>query len=185
VTCRLTFAVLVALLATVMAQRLAPADPAPRYVVPNLVGKSPDEARAMVRAAGFEYDLEVDSASLDCGEHPPKVANRHILCQKPVAGTVGDRNTIVYSVTYAEPRKRDEWISKEQLASLRGLKVGDAKAKLAEWSFDGKLKVMHTAEFDADCGVDKVCGTWPNSGVHWHEKLTLYINEKAEISAPP
>lgn len=152
--------------------------------VPNLVGKSAADANTALHAAGFENDLEVDSASLDCGEHPPKVDERAILCQKPAAGELAARSIYVYAVTYHDPRPRDI-LDRKQLESLIGLTVDQAKAKLKDMHFDGPIDVRRNSTYVAACGIGKVCSTEPMTAVNLHDNLRLFVNPEAEISAPP
>ena len=111
-----------------------------KLTVPNLVGKSTADATAALRAAGFENDLEIDSAPLDCGEHPPKVKARQILCQKPAAGETADRGAYIYAVTFYDPRNPDV-IARADLEALVGLTIDQAKARLVQLQFSSKLEV--------------------------------------------
>jgi beta-lactam-binding protein with PASTA domain len=155
-----------------------------RRVVPDLVGKSPEEANAALHAAGFDNDLEVDSAALDCGDHPPKVEERHVLCQKPAAGEMLRRSGYVYVVTYHDARSKDV-LYQDQLQSLIGLTIPDAKAKLKQMGYDGQLEIRVSATYQAQCGLDKVCGTEPMTAVNKHDRLRLFVNPKVDIAAPP
>ena len=69
--------------------------------VPDFTGKTAGEAQAIAHNLGFAYDVEVNSAYLDC-EDPPKPGVGKVTCQKPKAGEVVKRDTTLYVSTQAE-----------------------------------------------------------------------------------
>jgi len=71
----------------------------PKATVPNLVGKTPEQAQALVKAAGFAHEPEA-SRPLECEGAPrdPGLIN----CQDPDAGAVIDRYRMITISVYRE-----------------------------------------------------------------------------------
>jgi hypothetical protein len=68
-------------------------------------------------------------------------------------------------------------VVRDQLLALIGKSPDDAKAALASYGHDGHVWVDMQAEYDADCGAERVCGfDVPESGMGIHDAITLYIN---------
>jgi PASTA domain len=159
----------------------------PRLVVPNLIGKTRDEARALVKAAGFAGEPE-DTRPLECvdaARDPGK-----INCQDPDAGQVVERYRMITIRVY-QPTVIKGAIVRSQLLTLRGLTPDDAKVQLRKLGHDGEVRIGTVTDygggktFDKDCGVNKVCYTSGESGIGIHDAVTLFINPVLKVAAPP
>jgi PASTA domain-containing protein len=155
-------------------------------VVPNIVGKRPDEAAAIVKAAGFTQDIE-SSRPVAC-EEPARVMEGAIDCQDPPAGKTVKRYTMVQINVYRVATHPGRLV-RDQLESLVGLTVVEAKQKLKGWGHTGELAVKPGGpvgdHFYPKCGDDKVCELEPTSGTGTGDRILLYVNPKVKISAPP
>ena len=89
----------------------------PRATVPNLIGKTPEQARALVKAAGFASEPEA-SRPLECEGAPrePGLIN----CQDPEPGQVIERHRMIAINVYREQVITGA-IVRRQLETLHGL----------------------------------------------------------------
>ena len=175
-----------ALVALVGAVRVAAAD-GYHAKVPSLIGKTEAEANAIVKSAGFAYDVKRNEVAVNqdasnaCDDTPADVPVGKIVCQSPSAGKEANKTATVMVVVKV-PRS---YLTDKELHLVIGLSIEQAKAKLAELGYVGKITVGTELHFVKDCGFDKVCSTEPVSVVHIDGDLTLSVNPKAKISAPP
>ncbi len=123
-------------------------------VVPDVMGKTADEARAIVKAAGFVRDVEI-SESLGCeGPHP---AGR-IFCQSPAAGTrVGRNDWLQVAIPAAAMHLRPGFINADQLDPLVGLPLAEAKRRLKQLGHVGQVLLERDNKVSARCHDDLVC----------------------------
>lgn len=152
-----------------------------KIAVPNLIGKSADQAQKIVEKAGFLTELEVDTEPLVCDG--PK-DNGKIQCQDPAPGKLVDHYTYIHVAVYHAPDHSGRLL-REDLAKLIGLTVDQAKAELKKMGHDGAVNVETEQQFVKKCGADKVCEVQPEEGTGLHDDITLYINPKLTIAAPP
>jgi hypothetical protein len=155
--------------------------------VPNLVGKTMDEAKDIVKAAGFSAEVE-SSKPVEC-ENAPQDPGK-INCQDPEAGKVVQRYAMIQVNVYT-PQTFSGSIIRSQLATLHGLSPDQAKAALKKMGHDGAVKIGEITDsggghaFNKACGENKVCSTSGESGIGLHDDITLYINPKLSIALPP
>ena len=159
----------------------------PRAMVPNLIGKTPDEARALVKAAGFTGEPEA-TRPLECEGAPrePGLIN----CQDPEAGQVVERYRMIAISVYREQVIQGA-IVRRQLETLHGLTPDQAKQQLKKLGHDGPVSIGEVTDSGGGhtylkaCGQNKVCYTSGESGIGVHDDITLYINPTLKIAAPP
>lgn len=152
-----------------------------QLVVPDVMGKTEAEARALARAAGFTADVELNAA-LAC-DGGPKVKD-HVSCQTPDPGSKVSRGAWIQIAIY-KPWDHPGMLVRDQLLPLVGLTVEQAKQQLAQLGYDGNLVVSEQYHYDDKCGQNKVCGVEPEAGIGLHDELRLSINKKLTIAAPP
>jgi beta-lactam-binding protein with PASTA domain len=159
----------------------------PRITVPNLIGKTPEQARALVKAAGFNSEPEANHI-LECVDaaHDEGLIN----CQDPDAGAVVERYAMIKIHVYREQVIHGA-IVRRQLEALRGLTPDEAKQQLKKLGHDAKINVGVVTDsgggqtYIKACGQNKVCYTSGESGIGMHDDITLYINPTLKIAAPP
>ena len=129
-------------------------DPTARVlVVPDVIGKTADEARALVRAAGFAREVEL-STMLSCDG--PRRADR-ITCQSPAAGTRVTRNDWVQIAVHTVQPHKTWSIEPDQLRPLIGRPLAEVKQRLRGLGHVGHLDVREDAATSATCHDDLVC----------------------------
>jgi hypothetical protein len=158
-----------------------------RATVPDLLGKTPDEARELVKAAGFSHAPEA-AGPLECvdAREDPGLIN----CQDPDPGKSVAEYTLIKIHVY-RPQVLAGIIVRRQLASLHGLTPDQAKQALKKMGHDGPVEVRDVTDYgggrtyDKECGENKVCYTSSESGIGIHDLLTLFINPTLKIAPPP
>jgi PASTA domain len=159
----------------------------PRITVPNLIGKTPEQARALVKAAGFNSEPESNHI-LECVDAARDEGL--INCQDPDAGAVVERYSMIKIHVYREQVITGA-IVRRQLEALRGLTPDEAKLQLKKLGHDGKVSIGDVTTsggshaYIKECGQNKVCYTNGESGIGLHDDLVLYINPTLKIAAPP
>ena len=166
--------------------RKAGANPLPsasgNLIVPNLIGRTREEAMALVKAAGFTADVE-SSRPVEC-EDAPQVDGQ-VSCQDPPAGKIVSRYTTVQINVY-QTRSISGAIVRAQLKALLGLPPDKAKAKLVSYGHDGEVTVARASKFVEGCGEDRVCGfDVSEAGIGVHDSITLYVNPGLKLARPP
>jgi hypothetical protein len=159
----------------------------PRATVPNLIGKTPEQARALVKAAGFAAEPEA-THPLECEGAPrePGLIN----CQDPEAGQVIERYRMITIHVYREQVITGA-IVRRQLEALHGLTPDQARQQLKKLGHDGKVDIGDVTTsggshaYLKECGQNKVCYTSGESGIGIHDDLVLYINPTLKIAPPP
>jgi hypothetical protein len=142
-------------------------------VVPDLIGKTREEAEALVAAAGFASAVE-SSRPVEC-EDAPQVEGR-INCQSPAPGATVKDYVVVQINVYA-PTRIAGAIVRDQLVTLYGLTADGARAALAGWGHDGSVMVLTDDAHRDGCEVGRVCRfDRPESGMGVHDAITLYVN---------
>jgi hypothetical protein len=159
----------------------APGDP--RRIVPDLTGKTLDEARAIVRAAGFTSELE-DTEQPSCpGVAPGAAAEGQILCQDPDPGQQRNRHAPIQVVVY-KPQRFAETTLQQQLLALRGLTVDEARVQLRRIGHDGPVKVLRLDKHQSGCAPERVCDVARGRARDLHDEITLWLNPRLDIVAP-
>jgi beta-lactam-binding protein with PASTA domain len=154
-----------------------PGGPSDRLVLPGLIGKTPDEANAALRAAGFLKEIEVNRMALECVDTKKEVGR--ISCQNPEAGRLAYRSSTI-SVTVHEERTIQGALVRAQLVKVRGMTVADARQYLKDLGHDGEVRVSEQPTWSEPCGAGKVCDVEPQSGTGIHDRVTLFINASAK-----
>jgi hypothetical protein len=146
--------------------------PGADVVVPDLIGKTREEAAALVDAAGFTQPVE-SSRPVEC-EGAPQIDGL-VNCQQPHAGEIVKNYTGVQINVYRTQRIEGA-VVRAQLAALIGMTPDDARAALAGYGHDGVVSV-EVGTYDEACGMDRVCRlSVPESGMGIHDAIKLYIN---------
>ena len=150
--------------------------------MPNVVGKTLAEATQILRAAGF-HDPPREDGSAIC--YDVDVPPETISCQDRAAGTsVRTFHELAVRVQHA-PR-HGTGLTTEDLGTLMGMSVADAKLALARMGFEGVIEVGTTAAFVSGCKLDTICGFEPQA-TFAHDPgrlLKLYVNPRASFSTP-
>lgn len=158
-----------------------------KLTMPDLIGKTPDEARALVKAAGFAGEPE-SSRPVEC-ENAAKDPGK-INCQDPEAGKLVARSAMIQVNVY-EVHGMKGIIVRGQLATLKGLTLDQAKQQLKKLGHDGEVTVAVVTNsgggqtFVKGCGDNRVCEWSGESGISIHDGITLYTNPKLSIASPP
>jgi hypothetical protein len=158
-----------------------------RAAVPNLIGKTPEQARALVAAAGFAHAPESSSPPecVDAATDPGL-----INCQDPDPGTTVAAYTLIKINVY-RPQVLTGIIVRRQLAALHGLTPDQAKQELKKLGHDGPVHVRDVTDYGGgktyikECGENRVCSTSSESGIGLHDELTLFVNPTLKIAPPP
>jgi len=165
---------------------VAPSGTGP-ITVPNLIGKTKAEAIALVKAAGFQHEVE-SSRPIACVDAPEEPGR--INCQDPEPGKVVARYTMIQVNVYEEHRMAGI-IARREIEALHGMTPDQAKARLKQLGHTGEV-IVHTVMnagggdgFDPKCGDNKVCSTSGDGGIGLDHRITLYINPVLTIAPPP
>ncbi|MGN6104905.1 MAG: hypothetical protein ACTHU0_07370 [Kofleriaceae bacterium] len=151
-------------------------------MVPDLIGKTPEEAAAIVAAAGFLHKLD-SSRVVQC-ENASRLDGR-IDCQDPVPGTIVTRYGSI-QISVHRVQRISGAIVRSQLQALIGMTTDQAKAALAGYGHAAAVTVKPASRFYERCGDNRVCAfSAAESGIDVHDPITLYINPTVTISAPP
>jgi beta-lactam-binding protein with PASTA domain len=150
-------------------------------VVPDLTGKTEEEAIAAVRAAGFRTEAEAKPLSCDGA---PEVEGQ-VNCQSPAPGETVKAYAMVQYNVYRKQRISGA-VVRDQLAALLGKTPADARKLLESYGHDGRVKVEPDTKFNDGCADGRVCGfSVSESGMGIHDEITLYTNPKLTIGGPP
>lgn len=145
--------------------------------VPNLVGKSFDEARKILSATGFAGEPEDHLAS--CERSAPDVDGGIVQCQDPSPGELaGKYSIIVIHLMRAGHKKGD--ITAEHIRPLLGNPVGQVKDALGKLGFVGTY-VTKPADDDhaiALCEPGNVCWIDPRDEIDPHGTVVLYVQSR-------
>ena len=148
----------------------------------NLMGKTPEEAIAALRAAGFGGELEINRTALECVDAEQKPG--YINCQSPDVGKMAYRNMHVNVTVYQTPTHHGR-ITTAQLDKMKGMTVDEAKRYLKSIGHTGQVKVKEDqVHFHSGCAKDRVCEYGP-AGVQTGDDVTLVLNKKSvDITLP-
>jgi hypothetical protein len=150
-----------------------------RWAMPNFLGKTLDEARAIAKAAGFVYAIE--TRPLDCEDAASD--DGKINCQWPEPGSRVDKHALIQVNVYRTPTHPGQLV-REELARLVGMTVVEAKRELVRLGHDGEVRVAALTVFVPKCALVRVCAVAPEMGTGVHDPILLGLNPKAEISKP-
>ena len=152
-------------------------------IVPDLTGKTLDEARAIVQTAGFASELEYTELASCPDAAPRAVEEGRILCQDPDPGQPRNRHTPVQVVVY-KPQRFAETTLQQQLLALRGLTVDEARQQLRRIGHDGPVKVLRLDKHQSGCAPERVCDVVRGRERDLHGEVQLWLNPGLDIAAP-
>ena len=150
-------------------------------VIPDVVGKSLDEAQRMAKQAGLNQDIET-THPVECDNPAP--AEGLIKCQSPEAGK-RVKNYAMLQVQVFHAQHFEGQLVRDQLKPVKGMKLPAAEAYLRKLGWTGKFHVMAPMQFLSGCAADTICGYDQDAGIGIHEDLSVYMNKKADIAMPP
>jgi PASTA domain len=150
--------------------------------VPNVIGKTPAEAAALAKAAGFSTDVE--EAPLDCDTANP--GDGQIKCQDPDPGQSVRRYTMIHIEVFHDVDPFPNVIRRGRAQGLLGLSVDKARAQLAAWGFRGTIEIMHdvTQSDVKGCDDTHVCD-WEPLDIDKSDRVVLKTRKPVVIGAPP
>lgn len=156
------------------------AAPDGKLAMPDLAGKTFDEAAAQLRSMGFTYDLETQP--MEC-EHAAPAAGK-IDCQDPEPGRRVDTHALV-RVNVFQPQTHPGIVTKAQTRQLIGMKLDKAKTRLAELGYHGEIDVREEKnDLSSGCQYDTVCSVMPLD-FQYDAPITIVVNKsKLEINVP-
>ena len=142
-----------------------------QVTVPDLIGKSFEEASALVRRAGFRNELE-HSTPIECATPPP--GEGRIRCQEPDPGAHVPSYTMVHVIVDHTTRRARE-LTEADARSVIGMTVPQATARLRGLGFTGEVETSYPRHYDA-CKPETVCEVelHGDDGAAW-----LYLSRKA------
>ena len=145
---------------------------------PDLNGKTPEEAEASLRAAGFTGRVVVDRTSLACSEDedatPPE---GKIDCQSPEPGEVAYTDKEVRVHVFERTQGIPGMLVRAQLAPLKGMKIEEAKSYLKKLGHSGKVEVSTAMLMSDKCMPDTVCSFEGESGISIDGDMVLYTKK--------
>lgn len=150
--------------------------------MPDLTGKTPSDAEATLRSAGFTGAVAVNRIALEC-EDAAKDEGK-INCQSPGPGELAYKNHEVNVHVY-QAQTFPGMLVRHQLAPLKGMKVAEAKAYLKKMGHDGKVRVEQTVQFVKSCKPETICEYSGESGIGVHDEIILMLNKSSvDITMP-
>jgi beta-lactam-binding protein with PASTA domain len=149
-------------------------------VMPNLLGKSLDEAIAIVRDAGFQHALETKPIACNGTED----IEGKINCQDPEPGKTVKRYQLINVNVYAAQQFPGQ-VRKHQMEALAGLTPDEAKKKLKSYGHDGEVEVRPHREHWNGCQMGRVCQANPPGGTGIHDLVVLIVNPELNVGGPP
>jgi beta-lactam-binding protein with PASTA domain len=153
-------------------------------VVPDLTGKTREEAEAIVKQAGFTEGVE-SSRPGECGDEAPKDAGK-IDCQIPEPGAHKKHYTIIEINVY-EPQHLANMIVRSQLAQLIGKTPEEARRLLKSFGHVGRLAIEASKTYYEHCHPGRICDfNVAPAGAGVEDDMILYTQkELPSTTAPP
>lgn len=152
--------------------------------MPDLMGKTREEAVALVRAAGFKHEAE--TKPIACNGPEQEVGK--VDCQDPEPGkSVRAYTIVVFNVK--EGSRLTGMFLRRHFDSLKGMPVEAAKAQAKRDGHSGEIRVKEVSEFIAGCKEKTVCNATDErggqSGMDSKDALILHTNKTLSIAPPP
>lgn len=152
--------------------------------MPDLTGKTREEAIAVVRAAGFKHEAE--TKPIAC--HGPEQEVGKVDCQDPDPGKTVQAYTLV-RFNVKEGERLTGMFLRRHFDGLKGMAVEQAKAKAKKDGHTGEVRVKEVDEFIAGCKDKTVCSATDErggqSGMDSKDPLLLHTNKTLSIAPPP
>ncbi len=152
-----------------------------QIVMPNLVGKTFDEAVKICKAAGFVLPPEFGRPP-DCDDSAPKVDGK-IRCQDPEAGAKVGAHALIELSIYKAPVRTN--ITADEGESLIGKTPDVAKKMLAGWGFRGKIRIQSSGTGNRRCSAGQICEIMPSAPFGLDEDISFGVADELKITAPP
>lgn len=153
--------------------------------VPDLIGKTADEARALVRTAGFTSELEIDpGVGCDPGPDDPAPSDGHVDCQSPDPGRLASSYAVI-KVSVRELAHHGDGLRATELRQLIGMTADEARQRLKQLGHTGKVNLRTTTQFMAGCRENRVCDYGPHAELFARDDISLFLNAaRLDIAAP-
>jgi hypothetical protein len=165
----------------------ADADPNTMVTMPDLTGKTKEEAEAAIKNAGFKH--EVDSSGRISCEDNPAAANGTVDCQDPEPGKSVKLGYTAVQVHIKSDGRMAGIVHRDEFEKMRGMTVDQAKAFAKKIGHTGEFRIDVANEFMKGCTEKTVCTATDEygsqSGMSLDKKLVLTTNKPAMNIAPP
>jgi serine/threonine-protein kinase len=139
--------------------------------VPDVMGKSKDDAEAALRAAGLTPQIDNDPGSVDFA-----VAK---VCSETPGGGHDTRPSLPVVIRFCDATRAAEPARPE----LVGLPVDEAKRRAQAAGFTGRIDVIEAT--DVSCAAGTVCSVEPERWeLNQDHVMRLYTPKKLEIKEP-
>lgn len=152
--------------------------------MPDLTGKSFEEASALVRDAGFQHGLEKQPLSCD----GPEQTVGHVDCQTPEPGKSVKAYTLV-RVNLKEGERLSGMFLRRHFDKLKGMSLDKAKAQAKADGHTGEIRIQERDTFLQGCAENTVCAATDErggqSGMDSKDALILQTNKTLSIAPPP
>lgn len=145
-----------------------------RLKLPDLRGKTVAEANALLKQAGFLFDVSARPDG-DCDGSDAKRGNDKIRCQDPGAGTLADKHVLV-RVGVQHDFDESDMIRANELAALIGLTLDQAKQKLHALGHRGDLEVEPYVD-GQPCKPGVVCKVMPEATIYKDGQIVLFVGK--------
>ncbi len=152
--------------------------------MPDLNGKTRDEAMASVRAAGFKHEAEV--SPIACNGPEQEVGK--VDCQDPDPGKSVKAYTLV-RFNVKEGSRLTGMFLRRHFDALKGMPIEAAKAQAKKDGHAGEIRVKELDDFRNGCKDKTVCEATDErggqSGMNSKDALILHTNKTLSIAPPP
>lgn len=163
----------------------ASGDPNAMITMPNLIGKTQEEAASAVKAAGFK--MEMDATHLSCVESPAPVGT--VECQDPRPGDVVKANYTAVEIHIKRDSRMSGIIHQEDFRAMRGMTVDNAKAFAKKLGHTGQIRVKEMDDLVKGCAEKTVCSATDEyegqSGMRMEDTLLLRTNKTVSTTPTP
>ena len=153
--------------------------------MPDLNGRTRDEAIAMVRAAGFKHEAEVQPIA--CNGPEQEVGK--VDCQDPDPGKSVQAYTLVRFNVKEGNRLAAGNVLRSDFEKMQGMTVADAKGYAKTIGHTGELQVKELTDFQTGCKDGTVCKAahafGSQSGMSKTDIMILWTNKTLSIAPPP
>jgi beta-lactam-binding protein with PASTA domain len=145
--------------------RASGASTATNVMVPDVMGKSKDEAEAIFAQAGLKASLDNDPNGKVCSQTP--------------GGGHEQANSLPVVIRFCN----DDKVPEKYTTKLEGLTVDDAKKKAVAAGFTGRIEVVEA--LNASCKPGTVCSVSPERWeLNQDHVMQLYTPKKLDVRMP-
>jgi len=154
--------------------------------MPDLTGKTKEEAEATIKAAGFAHEVD-SSGRIACAENTTAVGT--VDCQDPEPGKSVKLGYTATQVHIKSDGRMAGIVHRDEFEKMRGMTVDQAKTFAKKIGHTGTVKIDVADEFMKGCTETTVCTATDErggqSGMSLGETLLLTTNKPAIKIAPP